>query len=145
MVGVAQRLQDPDEPDDGRSLARCRALGHLHRGGIVPGEDKMKKQAIIGYLLFDDDKPVRRGTYKGETFYTSFLSTNTGVSLFPDRTEALKVKRHLRSKYAGMMILLDPTKEPSNQSAYSHWMRRMESLRISCVVLDNAIFEGEKK
>jgi len=98
----------------------------------------MKKQAIIGYLVFDEEKPVRRYVYKDGTYYHTSLDKKRGVSLFPNRAAAARAMQFLRTEYAKMANSFDPDKDADQKRCFYLWLKRMKSLRISCVVLDQA-------
>lgn len=102
----------------------------------------MKKQAILGYLLFDQGSPVRRYDYKNGTWYFMNLDQKRGVSLFPDRAAALRVKSLLQRRYEKTSLSFDPDKGADQKRCFDLWQERMKSLRISCVVADDANPDG---
>jgi hypothetical protein len=96
----------------------------------------MKKQTIIGYLVFDEGRPVRSYEYKGTTYFFNRLEMKTGISLFPNRKTALRVKRFLYTKHAQTANQFDPNESADHKRCFDLWLQRAKGLRISAVVHD---------
>lgn len=96
----------------------------------------MKKQPIVGYLVLDEGQPLRAYVYKDERFYWTNTNSRHGVSLFPTRAIALRVKRFLNRKYRKTAAQFFPHKDENEERCYKLWSDRATALRISAVVKD---------
>ena len=96
----------------------------------------MKKQLIVGYLVLDEGQPVRAYIYKEGRYYWTNTDGKHGVSLFPTRVIARRVKRFLNRKYMKTAAQFFPHKDENEERCYKLWRDRATMLRISSVVKD---------
>jgi hypothetical protein len=108
---------------------------HLHEGRRFheSTEDAMKKEAILGYLVLDQGKPVYSSRLGGFHHWQNQFP----ISLFLSMKVARRVKRLLRTEYLRTANRFDPQKNEAEKLTHGVWSVRAKGVRIRAVIADN--------
>ena len=94
------------------------------------------KAVIIGYLVLDEGRPVRRFSMRDESanYYPGALRSNTPISIFTSYNRARRVKRWLQRRHRAQANCFDPTASTDQKRCFELWNHRAASIHVRWVV-----------